>query len=233
MATACMDVRIAVEEFRHAKFRLSPHTMRGYMQRLSVFVTWCEREGLQLEALKATHVRTFVQEVSMRAGKQGGKIRSSTLRMYTTVVKGFLAWCAKEEDFEDLVSPKVASRVEAPKLEQMVIETFTPEQIAALFAVAEKGRFAVRNKAILAVLIDTGARVSEVTNLILDHVWLDVDDSYIKVMGKGRKEREIALGRTARIALRRYITRYRKAAASAERHVFLQQCAEGLNDVIE
>src|SRR5262249_36185953 len=116
---------------------------------------------------------------------------------------------------------KVAARVEAPKLVQTVIETFTGSQLEALFAAAEKGRFAVRDKALLAILIDTGARASEVMGLTTDTIWLDADDSYIRVLGKGRKEREIPIGRAARIALRRYVTRYRKPANKAEKRLFL------------
>ena len=78
------------------------------------------------------------------------------------------------------------------------------------------------------MLLDTGVRASELVGLTLDCTWLDPDDSYLKVMGKGRKEREVPLGRTARTALRRYITRYRKPRTAAEQHVFLGRTGEPL-----
>lgn len=182
-----MTVREAVREFLHAKSQLSRHSRRGYRIRLAVFVTWCERQGLALEAIKATHIRKFIEDVSRRAGQKGVTLRPSTVRLYVTTVKTFLSWCSREEDFEELVSPKIVNRTPTPRIAPPLIETFTPEQIAALFAAAEQQPFPVRDKAILAVLLDTGVRASELVGLTLDCCWLDSYDSYLKVMGKAEK----------------------------------------------
>jgi site-specific recombinase XerD len=68
-------------------------------------------------------------------------------------------------------------------------------------------------------------------------VWLDADDSYLKVNGKGRKQREVPLGRHSRTALRRYITRYRRPKDKAEKRVFLSRTGtpltlSGLDQII-
>ncbi len=217
-----MEVSSAVKEFLAAKRQLSPYTRRSYKQRLGVFASWCKQHDLVLESMTARAVRAFLQDVSKRTGPQGKPIQNSTLRVYGTAVKTFLAWCAKEsEDLDAAISPTISARVGTIPVEMKVIQTFTPSQISALFAAAEQGTFAVRDKAILAVFVDTGARVSEVVGLTLDCVWLEADDSYILVKGKGKKQREIALGRVARLALRRYVTRYRRPAHPGEPHVFL------------
>jgi len=147
------------------------------------------------------------------------QVRTSTVASYAKAIKAFLSWCSKEEDF--MVSTKLATRVEVPRVEETVIQTFSPLQIEALFQAAEKQPFPVRDKALLAVLLDSGIRASELTALTLPHVWLDSDDSYLRVMGKGRREREVSIGRQARTMLRRYITRYRKPANKDEQHIFL------------
>jgi site-specific recombinase XerD len=233
-----MDVRSAVEEFFAAKLTLSKHTQKNYRVHLTVFVAWCEEQGLQLENLTARHIRTFIEVVSRRNSPYGGTLKRSTIQQYAIAVKAFLKWCMKEEDFETMVSPKVILQVQLPKLDQMVIETFSPEQLEAMLRATEKQPFPVRDKAILSVLIDTGVRASELCGLTLNCVWMDSDDSYIRVTGKGRKEREISLGRTARIALRRYITRYRKPKNKADQHVFLSRTGErlttsGLAQIVE
>jgi site-specific recombinase XerD len=232
-----MEVQEAVAEFCHAKHMLSSHTQRGYSRRLAVFADWCEAQGLQLEALTARHVRAFIDAVSLRTGRHGGPLKQSTLRIYALTVKVFLSWLTQEQEFEAMVSSKVVKHIQLPKSDQTVIETFSPEQIEALFRATEKQPFPVRDKALLAVLLDTGVRAAEFCGLTLSNIWLEADDSYIKVTGKGRKEREIALGKTARIALRRYITRYRKPKNKAEQHVFLSRTGEpltrsGLDQVI-
>jgi integrase/recombinase XerD len=213
------SIREAVAEYCHAHKHLSVDTRRNSKQRLLLFTAFCEEHGVSLETLKASHVRDFLDEVGKRTGMQSHQVKPSTVKSYTQTVKAFLHWCVQEGEYD--VSPKVAERVELPKVEQTVIEVFTPEQITALFDACEKRPYPVRDRAILAVLLDTGIRASELVGLTLDCTWLDVDDSFIKVMGKGRKQREIPLGRTSRLALRRYITRYRHPHNKGERRVFL------------
>lgn len=97
--------------------------------------------------------------------------------------------------------------------------------------------YPVRDKAMVSVPIDTGIRVAELafdpsrpeetTGLRMEHVFLELHDSHIKVMGKGRKEREVGLGEQSRLALRRYITRYRRRSDSP--YVFLGRTGEPLS----
>ncbi len=226
----------AVTEYRYAHSSLSPHTRRNHKSRLSLFVAWCEKQKLTLETLKASHVRAFLDDVSQHTGMKTPLVRTSTVISYGKSIKAFLSWCAKEEDYN--ISTKLSTRIEVPKADETIIETFSPLQIEALFQAAEKQAFPVRDKAILCVLLDTGVRASELVGLTLDCVWLDADDSYIKVMGKGRKEREIPLGRIARLALRRYVSRYRKASTPKEQHVFLNHVGKpltrnGLHQIIQ
>ena len=216
-----MDVREAVEEYHLAHLHLARYTRLGHKHQLAVFVAYCEAHSLTLESINARHVRAFLEEVRKRPGRYERTVRTSTVRLYAQTVKAFLAWVSSEEDFESLVSPKLARRIELPKADETVIETFSEAQLEAMLKATEKQFYPVRDKAILAVLIDTGCRAGELVDLTLDCVWLDTDDSYLKVRGKGRKERELTLGRTARAALRRYITRYRKPHHRAEQHVFL------------
>ncbi|WP_040444212.1 tyrosine-type recombinase/integrase [Ktedonobacter racemifer] len=79
-----------------------------------------------------------------------------------------------------------------------------------------------RNIAILSLLLDTGVRASELCTLTLENVVITRDDAYIRVMGKGRKEREIGLGKQARIQIQKYIRLYRKGAEEKE-VVFISQ----------
>src|SRR5258708_31591099 len=112
-----------------------------------------------------------------------------------------------------------------PKIDQKVIEVFTVEQLKALFLVCEREYTPVlsaRDKAILSVLLDTGIRASELCGLTLDCVHLTVEEGYLKVMGKGRKEREVGLGDKARAALHKYMVRLRPKT-SGHNEVFLSR----------
>lgn len=216
-----MDVCDAITDYHLAHLGLANGTRARHKHILAVFAAYCQVQGLTLESIKASHIRAFLEEVKSRPGHHAGPVRSSTVRCYAQTLKALFAWLSQEEDFERLVSPTLAKRITLPKTDEQILETFTPEQLAAMLAVTADQPFPVRDKAMLAVLIDTGIRASELCSLTLDSVWLDQDDSYIRVRGKGRKERELSMGRASRMALRRYITRYRRPASKAEQHVFL------------
>jgi site-specific recombinase XerD len=87
--------------------------------------------------------------------------------------------------------------------------------------------------ALLSILFDTGCRASEICNLTMDNVTFTPETAWILVHGKGRKQREVALGKKARLALWRYIHRERK---SDDPHVFIGRkgplTAEGLDRML-
>lgn len=121
-----------------------------------------------------------------------------------------------------------------PRTEKHIIDTFTDEEIEAMFAAAQKNplhHYKLRDTAILAMLLDTGVRADELCTLTLGNVTLArvvQEDSYITVMGKGRKEREIPLGNKSRRALSRYVREFRKDAKKGD-PVFLSRYHQSLN----
>jgi len=226
-----MEVKKALEEYRFAILENSAKTQEWYMQKLGVFADWCANEQLLLENVRVADVRRFIHTVSTQTNPRTGKPLSSyTIHGYAQVIKGFLNWCAKEDGLENLVSSRVPKRIDMPKVDEKVIEILTPEHIKALFAACEKEYnyiLTCRDKAIISVLLDTGIRASELINLTLNCCFLEPYDAYLKVFGKGRKEREVGLGKHARTALHRYITRYRKGPKE-ETHVFLNRSGRQL-----
>ena len=219
-----MHVKDAVEEYSYAILRHTRKTQSWYLQKLEVFAEWCEHENLQLEQVKQTDIRRFIDQVKSRINPQKGTpVSSYTVHGYAQVIKGFLNWCSKEDGIDKLVSERLPRRIEMPKVQTKVIETFTRDQIKAMLVACNKeysDTLVVRDRAIVYMLFDTGVRAGELCGLTLDCVYLSPDDAYIKVLGKGDKWREVGLGKDARTALHRYITRYRKAPKE-EQHVFL------------
>ncbi len=216
----------AVEEYSYAILRHAPRTQTWYLSTLKVFVEWCVQEKLILEEIKQTDIRRFIESIRKRTNPRTGKpVTSFTVHGYARSVKCFLSWCSKEDGIDTLVSERLPRRMEMPKLQSKVIETSSTDQVKAMLQAAEKEynqTLTVRDRSIIYVLFDTGIRASELCSLTLDNVYLRADDAYIKVLGKGDKWREVGLGKTARTALHRYLTRYRKASAT-EQHVFLNR----------
>ena len=120
-----------------------------------------------------------------------------------------------------------------PKREQKVIETLSVEQVERLLRAAQSAR----DKAIIAVLLDTGIRANELCTLTLDHVHFTPEDAWLLVHGKRDKWREVGLGKRARQALHKYIYRERPTQAwHAQPQVFIgrrgQLTPNGLDQIL-
>jgi integrase/recombinase XerC/integrase/recombinase XerD len=99
-----------------------------------------------------------------------------------------------------------------PKTDEILIEPLTPEEIDRLFgSINQNTALGARNTAIMALFLDTGLRLSEVASLMESDVHLE--QRYVKVMGKGRKERIVPIGATCQKALLHYYHHFRVEAA--------------------
>jgi site-specific recombinase XerD len=237
-----MKVRKAVAEFLADK---EPHvtykTMYGYRQYLSHFAEWCEQNNLEMENLKRGVVRRYITELRDRPNSKDGKPLSDWyVHGHARTLRTFLRWCGQEEDLSDIISPGLG-RVEMPKTEQTEVVVFSDEEIRRLLAAADRNSSVAlryRDRAIICTLLDTGIRATELvydpkrpvrerTGLLIENVHLDPEDSYIKVFGKGRKEREVGLGPTSRKAIRSYL-RFRRPVGEGRLFLFLTRSGDPL-----
>ncbi|MGH2611623.1 MAG: tyrosine-type recombinase/integrase, partial [Rhabdochlamydiaceae bacterium] len=155
----------------------------------------------------------------------------STIASYVRVIKTFFSWCVDE----DLIDKSPAIRLAMPKVPKRVITTFTPEQLDKMLASCDVStEQGFRDYVILAVLLDTGMRVSELAGLRVSHVY----SRYVKVLGKGLKEREIGLHPDVSRLLWLYIQKYRHSSDyPVEDRVFLGRkgalTVEGIEQVFK
>jgi site-specific recombinase XerD len=201
----------AFTEFEYSKDH-SPTSRRWYASRLGAFIVWAEGQGTtDIEAVTAPLVRRYLDYRRNAISATGKPIDSHTLHGHARAIKALLHWAVRE----DLLDEKVPRRIEMPRKEVKVLTIFTERQLDLLFAAAEQGdspAHVARDKALLALLIDTGARASELCSLRMEDVHFTPDEAWILVHGKGRKQRELGLGKRARQLLYRYVHRYRRAA---------------------
>lgn len=241
-----MDVSEAIVDYLADIKHLAKGSQLVYQQYLTIFAEWCSQQGVCLEQINNRNVQAFLEWLKMnRKPKKAGKfeISSHTLADYVRNIWTFLYWCLADEEYSQYVKLQTVKGIKMPRVEKFVKETFTDEEIAALFNAAQdqnkEHEYQLRDTAILALLLDTGIRAQELRTLTIGNVTLARDvkeDSYITVMGKGRREREIPLGNKARRVLNRYIRQYRKGAAKADA-VFLsryggQLAHETLKDIL-
>jgi integrase/recombinase XerD len=117
--------------------------------------------------------------------------------------------------------------VEMPRIGRPLPKTLSLDEVDALLAAPDRGDpVGLRDAAMLEVLYATGLRVSELVGLRIDQVHLEA--GFVRVLGKGRKERIVPLGDVAREAVERYLATARRAPRRAAEALFISRLDRGL-----
>ncbi len=201
-----MHLESALLEFAFSKDH-TPASRQWYRFRLGAFTDWLRDQGItELEGITAPLVRRYVEyrrtAISPRIGRP---VDTHTLHGHVRAIKALLNWAAAE----GLLDERLPRRVALPKRAQKLLPVLTPDQVRRLTLACEGS---IWDRAIVSVLVDTGIRASELCGLTLDRVVLTQDDAYLIVNGKGRKMREVGLGKQSRQSLHRYLLRERRRA---------------------
>jgi integrase/recombinase XerD len=199
-------------------------TQAGRRRLFGWLVRWLEQKGvIDLEAVTLPLLRQFLSfllqsDASERSGssKYSSKLSPVTVSTHVSYLKAFFNWCFQE----DLIPSNPAARLKSPKVPEKVVAAFTPEQVEQLLSVCDTStNIGFRDYVIMLVLLDTGMRVSELAELRLS----DVHTKYVKVYGKGNKEREIGLHAEVSKLLWKYVNKYRVQSSVDTDIVFLSE----------
>jgi integrase/recombinase XerC len=194
------------EEFLRDQRNLSPHSVRAYLADISSFLRHAQRLGINdIDSCDISAVRSWLAKQQTL-----GSARTSMARR-ATAARVFSTWVQDQglalKDFADgLASPKAARTLPHVLVSEQITTLLDALHVKAEESQAPADR---RDWAMLEVLYACGLRVSELCGLDL----LDIDRgrNVIRVMGKGRKERSIPIGRPALVALDDYLLQARPA----------------------
>jgi site-specific recombinase XerD len=207
----------------------SPKTISCYEMALRNLIWYCKEQGFpEVQKLTAVHIRHFLwylasephrwNSTSPAARRQAS---STTVNNYFRALRTFFGWLEREE----LVIENPFKNLKAPKINKTIVQALSTAEIDRLFKVCSgKSMLDVRNRAILSVFLDTGLRLSEVTNLTIDDTHMDDGSLFIR-HGKGGKQRIVRIGAKAQKSLWRYVTLYRKGNSN---RLFLNRSGEPL-----
>jgi site-specific recombinase XerD len=132
---------------------------------------------------------------------------------YVKAIKLLFGWLADEE----VIAKSPAARLQKALGEKRLRASFSDEHLSLLFGVCDlETPLGFRDYTLMLVLLDTGVRVEEICRLTLD----DLHDDYLKIHGKGRKEREVGFTPTTAKFLWKYINLHRAAESEAVRALF-------------
>lgn len=177
---------------------LSKNTVSAYETDIRFFVEFLQNKG------KCSFTRVSGQDVVDYLSYQKDKkyASSSTYRAFVAI-KVFFRFLKKENTIKE----DVTSTFEFPKIWQLIPTVMSYSEVEALLSAPDikKGFVGARDKALLELLYATGTRVSEAVNLKIT----DVTDEFVRVKGKGKKDRVVPIGKKAIEAIDYYLINYR------------------------
>jgi site-specific recombinase XerD len=154
---------------------------------------------------------------------QEAKLSPQSIETLSRAIRAFFGKLYREE----LIRTNPMEKVKMPKVPKKVVPTHSAKDVEKLLAQPDKSTdIGFRDFTIMLTILDTAARLSEVANLSIDDV--DVDNGYLKVMGKGGKERYIPFGQKVAKALLKYKVKHRPNPLATGRF-FLTRSGEPLN----
>jgi len=173
----------------------SPHTIAAYGRDLDGYTAFLTRRGIS-DPTAATRddVTAFVGALRARG------LAPSTVERRVAAVKGFHKFLVREGITEN----HPTARVPLPKVPERLPDVVSIDQIDALLSQPfPDGPAGLRDRAILEILYGCGLRVSELVGL--DQTDIDLAEGYLRVFGKGGKERLVPVGGMAVHALDAYL----------------------------
>lgn len=187
----CQDLFL---HYLAAEKRLSDNTIVSYQRDLNLFLEFLARRKISIRKTTAQHIRDFLAH----SKKRGISSRSNARRL--SCLRSFFRFLGTERIIEN--DPTAA--LDLPKKKRSLPKDLSITEVTRLLqGQGDKGPLAVRNTAMLHLLYATGMRVSELVGLTVSAV--NVTAGYLRVIGKGNKERLIPFGEEAREKLLRYL----------------------------
>lgn len=174
---------------------LSVNSIAAYRSDLKAFGAWLDRCGIKAAACERSDLRRYVSEL------RGSGLSARTAARRLAALRGLFRYLVETNQ----IAQDPTLDLEAPRLLRVLPRFLSPEEVEALLASPDIGTpLGVRDRAMLETLYATGLRVSELVSLKSSGVRLD--PGYVRVWGKGSKERIVPLGSSACEWIARYVT---------------------------
>lgn len=186
------------ENFLKLERNLSVNTIKSYRSDLKKLEFYLSKTSAKkLSFIDPDIVRGFLYEQSKRvSAKTQGRIISTLKTFFNFLV------------LEKLINDSPIENIDYPKIDSKIPLVLSTDEIDKIISCAFSKKFGLRNQTIIEIMYSCGLRVSELTEMKISNIFFD--ESLIKILGKGNKERFIPLSRTAKKLLYNYITYNRK-----------------------
>ena len=198
---------------------LSKNTVLSYKADIVRFIDFLKQSNIELESAEHQDITNFLWSIK----KEGLKPRS----IYRAVesIRQLFKFLMSEE----ILKKNPTAYLSAPKLPENIPSMLDFEEVTLLLnSVGGNDIQSIRNKAMLELLYATGLRVSELINLKFSE--LNLNDNFVRIIGKGSKERIVPFGDKAKDFINIYLAK-RKPKSDEEDFVFITRLGKKISRV--
>jgi integrase/recombinase XerD len=201
----------------HLEFErgLSRNTLEAYRSDLLQFGRFLDDRGVTALTAEPVDIADFLASLG---GADGGTASPATVNRKQACLRSFYKHLRREE----ILDADPTANLAAPRKGRKLPQVLTRGEVDKLLAQPRGTEpVALRDQALLELMYACGLRASEATGLLVTDV--DLDELILRAHGKGSKERQVPIGRTAAAAIRRYLERGRPhlVGDSVEPHLFV------------
>ena len=184
---------------------LSPRTISSYRDCFKLLIRFLEQhrgikpDTLGVSDLDAPNILAFLEDLERR---RGNTARSRNVRL--TAIRAFLRHAASEDPLLLQVAQRVCS-IPCKRFDRASVESLTCTQMQAVLEAPDASTHTgLRDRVLLLLMYNTGARVTEIATLRVGDLRLE-DGGYVQILGKGRKQRSVPLWRRTVKLLKRWL----------------------------
>ncbi|MDR0723583.1 MAG: site-specific tyrosine recombinase XerD [Endomicrobium sp.] len=217
-----LDCKSILREFISyiiAEKGLAKNTALAYKADILKFIDFTQKYNILIENLQHHDITNFLWE-----SKSKGLKPKSIYRLIESLRQFY-----KFLTLEELSQNNPTTYLTVPKVPQDLPQMLTFDEVTNLLnSVSDENEMNIRNKAMLELLYATGLRVSELINLKFCDI--NLQDSFVRVLGKGSKERLVPFGQKAKNFIEIYLSK-RKALLSVTDNIFISRLGKKISRV--
>jgi len=195
---------------------LSPLSMKAYQSDLQIFLDFLPQD----DTFCLENLHDFLDLMTQWA-------KPTTIARYVAALRGFAKFLFEQ----NLLPVDYSLLIKSPKISRTIPEPLSVEQVNALcYQASLHPNDALRNQAIVETLYGSGLRVSELVNLSLADI--SFSQAWIRVIGKGNRQRIVPISKQALTLIERYVLTKRTTKDPTQQAVFLSRLGKPLSRIM-
>lgn len=195
---------------------LTRTTLDSYCIDLKQFGEWLKKAKIDISEIDQLAIYCYQKYL-------GQKYKATTIARKITSLRGFIDYLTETAKIKQALTVEDHTK----KTQQLPMVLSIAQIEAILGAVPTCNIMGLRDIAIIELLYATGMRVSELTELTLDRYY--ADEQFVRIIGKGNKERLVPFGHSAKESVENYLVSRRVSGIKPSKYLFLSKCQEQMS----